>query len=91
MDRFVPVSSQTLLLVWMKGPPRCLAREKAVSGMCIRKLGEFSRNHSVAEAALDTFIGANYRYQNFVRNNQCHYESSFVEISDCPQIIPFLH
>ena len=40
LDRFVPASSQASVPIWMKCPPRCLAREKLLNGRCGRKLGE---------------------------------------------------
>ena len=76
----------------MKGPPRCLAREKAARWKVYKEVRKgFGRNHELAVAVLDAFNGVNYRYRNFVRNNQRRYESLLVEISLSSQIIPFLH
>ena len=66
--------------IWMKSPPLSLAREKAVKWKAYKEIRrEFGRNHELAVAALDAFNGVNYRYRNFVRNNQYFYESSLVE------------
>ena len=39
---------------------------------------EYGRHHGLASVALDAFIQVNYRYKNFVRNNQCLYEGSII-------------
>ena len=60
VDRFVSVSSQASVPIWMKGPPRCLAREKAAKWKVYKKIRrEFGRNHKLAVAALDAFNGVN--------------------------------
>ena len=80
VDRYAPTSNQTHVPVWLKGPPRRLAREKAARWeeyMEARR--EFGRNHELAAVAFDAFYQVNYRYRNFVRNKQYIYECSMVE------------
>ena len=61
-DRYVPISSQTHVPVWMKGPPRWLAREKAARWEEYKEARrEFGRNHELAAVAYDTFNQVNYR------------------------------
>ena len=46
VDRFVPVSSQTPVSIWMKDPPLCLAREKASKWKVYKEVRrECGRNH----------------------------------------------
>ena len=44
VDRFVPVSNQTRVPIWMRGPPSCLAKEKVQDGRGTKKSGESMRD-----------------------------------------------
>ena len=89
LDRYVPISSQIHVPVWMKDPPRWLAREKAVRWKEYKEVRrQFGRNHDLAAVALNSFNQVKHRYRNFVRNNQCIYEGYLVKrLASAPNLL----